>query len=252
MIASARGADRARCIALMFTSASPSIEPDPAHRPGPVVVAGHQHRRGRGPCRASSRRAGRAAARRRRPSRRPSSSARPTSPDSVSREAYWPASGVLRSMTVIPRARASAPALTRLTRSVVAVSRRPRRTAAVSGAASKAASSPATSRVRVVTPVRAELGEEPAEHLGQRQVRGDGAGRLRRQERGVDGVACGPAGEHVEDLGRRPPRRRGPGPRRSTPRGAGSGPCSGRPAAASPSAARARRRRCRPRRGGPP
>ena len=45
-----------------------------------------------------------------------------------------------------------------------------------------------------------ELGEEPSEHLGERQVRRDGAGRLRGEQRGVDGVACGPAIEHVEDL----------------------------------------------------
>ena len=47
-----------------------------------------------------------------------------------------------------------------------------------------------------------ELGEEPAEDLGQGQVRRDRPGRLRREQRGVDGVAGAPPVEDVEDLGR--------------------------------------------------
>ena len=70
----------------------------------------------------------------------------------VSCAANAPASGVLRSTTVIPRALARAAALTRLTRSVVDVSSSPRRTAATSGDASNAASSPAISSVSVRTP----------------------------------------------------------------------------------------------------
>ena len=46
-----------------------------------------------------------------------------------------------------------------------------------------------------------ELGEEPAEDLGQRQVRRDRPGGLGRQQRGVDGVPGAPPVEHVEDLG---------------------------------------------------
>ena len=90
--------------------------------------------------------------------------------------------------------------MTRLTRSVVEVSSSPRRTAAVSGEASNAASSPAISRVSVRTPLARELGEEPAEHLGQRQVRRDRPGRLGREQRGVDRVARRPPVEDVEDL----------------------------------------------------
>ena len=64
MNASARGAERARCIALMLTSASPRIEPDPAHRARPVLVAGDEHESAPAPCPASARRGGRGAARR--------------------------------------------------------------------------------------------------------------------------------------------------------------------------------------------
>ena len=51
-------------------------------------------------------------------------------------------------------------------------------------------------------PAAGELGEELAEHLGQRQVRRDRARRLGGEQRGVDRVAGAPAVEHVEDLGR--------------------------------------------------
>ena len=126
--------------------------PDPADRPGPVVVARDEHRLGGDhvePVLVEPDEPGLAGrdgpADRRRRGRR-------TSPDKVSNDENWPASGVLRSTTVIPRALARAPALTRFTRSVVAVSSRPRRTAAVSGPTSNAASSPATSSVSVRTP----------------------------------------------------------------------------------------------------
>ena len=95
-----------------------------------------------------------------------------------------------------------------------------------------------------------ELGEEAAEDLGQRQVRGERPGRLGGEQRRVDRVPGAPAVEHVEDLRRRPPRRPGPGPRRSRRRGAASAACSGHRAAASRSAAPGRRRRSRPRRDG--
>ena len=90
--------------------------------------------------------------------------------------------------------------MTRLTRSVVEVSSRPRRTAAVSGVPSYSASSPAISRVSVAHAAARELGEEPAEDLGQRQVRGDRPGRLGREQRRVDRVAGAPPVEDVEDL----------------------------------------------------
>ncbi len=51
-------------------------------------------------------------------------------------------------------------------------------------------------------PAPRELGEEPPEDLGQRQVRGDRPGRLGRQQRCVDRVAGAATGEDVEDLGR--------------------------------------------------
>ena len=96
-----------------------------------------------------------------------------------------------------------------------------------------------------------ELGEEPAEDLGQRQVRRDGPRRLGGEQRGVDGVARAAGRRGRRGPARRPPRRRRPGPPRSRRRGAGSAGCSARRAAASRSAARSRRRRCRRRRGGP-
>ena len=108
-------------------------DPDPPDRPWPVHVAGDEHDVGRGhvepvvvepgdPGLARGDRAGhhgRAAAR-----SRPTGSAAPRTRRRR---------GSCARSTVIPRALASAPALTRLTRSVVEVSSRPRRTAAVSG-----------------------------------------------------------------------------------------------------------------------
>ena len=72
----------------------------------------------------------------------------------------------------------------------------------MSGVPSKAASSPAISRVSVLSAAARELGEEPAEDLGERQVRGDRPGRLGRQQRRVDRVPGAAALEHVEDLRR--------------------------------------------------
>src|SRR6185295_13394262 len=47
-----------------------------------------------------------------------------------------------------------------------------------------------------------ELGEEPAEDLGERQVRADDAGGLGRQERRIHRVPCAATLEYVEDLSR--------------------------------------------------
>ncbi len=47
-----------------------------------------------------------------------------------------------------------------------------------------------------------ELGEEPPEDLGERQIRGDRPGRLRREQRRIDRVAGAPPVEDVEHLGR--------------------------------------------------
>ena len=151
---------------------------------------------------------------------------------------------------MIPRAFASAAALTRLTRSVVDVSSSPRRTAATSGDASTADELAGDLERQRPDAGPAELGEEPAERLRERQVRRERLGRLGRQQRGVDRVARAPAGEHVEDLVGDLLGDARPGPPRSTRRGAGSGACSARRAAASRSAARSRRRRRRRRRGG--
>ncbi len=106
-----------------------------------------------------------------------------TSDDSVSCAAKAPASGVLRSMTVMPRALARAPALTRLTRSVVEVSSRPRSTAAVSGDASCSASSPAISSVSVRTP--------PRESCAKNRPRISASGRYGAIARAVSGVSSG-------------------------------------------------------------
>ena len=122
--------------------------------------------------------------------------------DSVSWAAKAPASGVLRSTTVMPRALARAPALTRLTRSVVdgleqaAQDGGGQRRAVVLGQLAGD-----LERQRPHAAAR-ELGEEPAEDLGERQVRGDRPGRLGREQRGVDGVARAAPVEDVEDLGR--------------------------------------------------
>ena len=70
MNASARGAERARCIALMFTSASPRSCPIAPDRARPVAMPRDEHHVGRRPCPAGSRPAGRGAARRPRPCRR--------------------------------------------------------------------------------------------------------------------------------------------------------------------------------------
>ena len=86
-------------------------------------------------------------------------------------------------MTVMPRALARAPALTRLTRSVVAVSSSPRRTAAVSGEASCSASSPAISRVSVVTP--------PRENWAKNRPSTSASGRYGAIARAVSGVSSG-------------------------------------------------------------
>ena len=94
-----------------------------------------------------------------------------------------PASGVLRSTTVIPRALARAPALTRLTRSVIEVSSRPRRTAAVSGVPSNSASSPAISSVSVRTP--------PRENWAKNRPRISASGRYGAIARAVSGVSSG-------------------------------------------------------------
>ena len=100
----------------------------------------------------------------------------------------------------MPRAFARAPALTRLTRSVVDVSSRPRRTAAVSGDAVERGQVAGDLERQRPDAGPAELGEEPAEDLGQRQVRRERLGRLGGEQRGVDRVARAPAGEDVEDL----------------------------------------------------
>ena len=86
----------------------------------------------------------------------PATMALPPSPSTVrvTSEAKVPASLVLRSLTVMPRFRARNAALIRLTRSLVAFSRMPRRAAAVSCEASWPARSPAMSTVRVLTPPR--------------------------------------------------------------------------------------------------
>jgi hypothetical protein len=94
-----------------------------------------------------------------------------------------PASGVLRSTTVIPRALARAPALTRLTRSVIEVSSSPRRTAAVSGVPSYSASSPAISSVSVRTP--------PRENWAKNRPRISASGRYGASARAVSGVSSG-------------------------------------------------------------
>ena len=101
----------------------------------------------------------------------------------VSCDAYAPASGVLRSTTVMPRALASAPALTRLTRSVVTVSSRPRNTAAVSGVPSCSASSPAISSVSVFTP--------PRENWAKNLPSTSASGRYGPMARAVSGVSSG-------------------------------------------------------------
>ena len=131
-----------------------------------------------------------------------------------------PASGVLRSTTVIPRALARAPALTRLTRSVVEVSSRPRRTAAVSGRRVVLGQLAGDLERQRPDAAARELGEEPPEDLGQRQVRRDRPGRLGREQRRVDRVAGAPAVEDVEDLRGDLLGDQRPGPRRSTRRGA--------------------------------
>ena len=202
------------------------------------------------PCRAGSRRAG--------SSRGSPAATVPATvvvrPSPRRRRVSWaanaPASGVLRSMTVIPRALARAPALTRLTRSVVGVSSRPRSTAAVSGDASCSASSPAISSVSVRTP--------PRQNWAKNRPRTSASGRYGaiaravsgREQRGVDRVAGAPSVEHVEHLARDLLGDERPGPRPSMHRGAASAACSGHRAAASRSAARARRRRSRRRRAG--
>ena len=94
-----------------------------------------------------------------------------------------PASGVLRSTTVIPRALARAAALTRLTRWVVDVSIMPRRTAAVSGDASNEASSPAISSVTVRTPPRA--------NWAKNRPSSSASGRYGARARAVSGVRSG-------------------------------------------------------------
>ena len=175
-------------------------QPDPAHRPGPVPVAGDEHGVGRRhvePVVVEPGDPGLAVG------DRPATTVvrPPVSPDTVSSDENAPASGVLRSTTVIPRALARAPALTRLTRSVVdgleqaAQHRGGQRRAVVLGQlAGDLEGQRADAAAR-------ELGEEPPEDLGQRQVRRDRPGRLRGEQRGVDRVARAPAIEHVEDLG---------------------------------------------------
>ena len=124
----------------------------------------------------------------------------PLSPDRLSCAANPPASGFLRSTTVIPRALARAAALTRLTRWVVDVSIIPRRTAAVERRrVERGQLAGDVERDRPDAAAR-ELGEEPAEQLGQRQVRRQGPGRLRREERGVHRVPSRAPGEDLEDL----------------------------------------------------
>ena len=132
----------------------------------------------------------------------PATTALPVSPSRVrvTSEANVPASEVLRSFTVMPRFLARNAALMRLTRSVVAFSRTPRSAAAVSCEASWSARSPATSTVRVLTRAAEVLRRDPAEDHGQGQVGRDRPGRLRREQRGVDGVAGRPAGQDVDDL----------------------------------------------------
>ena len=83
----------------------------------------------------------------------------------------------------MPRAFARAPALTRLTRSVVVVSRRPRRTAAVSGVPSYSARSPAISSVSVLTP--------PRENWAKNRPRTSARGRYGAIARAVSGVSSG-------------------------------------------------------------
>ena len=90
--------------------------------------------------------------------------------------------------------------MTRLTRSVVTVSSRPRRAAAVSGPDSvRGEVARQLDRQRPDAGPR-ELGEEPAERLGERQVRPDRLLRLGDEERRVDGVLRRPAVEDVEHL----------------------------------------------------
>ena len=103
--------------------------------------------------------------------------------DNVSWAAYAPASRVLRSTSVMPRAFASAPALTRLTRSVVTVSSNPRSTAAVSGDPSCSASAPAISRVSVRTP--------PRENCAKKRPRISASGRYGAIALAVSGVSSG-------------------------------------------------------------
>ena len=83
----------------------------------------------------------------------------------------------------MPRALARAPALTRLTRSVIEVSSSPRRTAAVSGVPSNSASSPAISSVSVRTP--------PRENWAKNRPRISASGRYGAIARAVSGVSSG-------------------------------------------------------------
>ena len=86
-------------------------------------------------------------------------------------------------MTVIPRDLARAPALTRLTRSVIECSSRPRSIAAVSGVPSNSASSPAISSVSVRTP--------PRENWAKKRPSTSASGRYGAIARAVSGVSSG-------------------------------------------------------------
>ena len=95
------------------------------------------------------------------------------SPDTVSWAAKAPASGVLRSTTVIPRALASAPALTRLTRSVVdgleqaAQDRRGQRRRRRTRRARRRSRGSASARRRARTGRRTGRGSRPAAGTGR-------------------------------------------------------------------------------------
>ena len=158
MSASSRGAERATCIELMLTSARPSSCPS---RP---IVPGRSWWRVisiLSSAAMSSRYAFRRTIRISPPASVPPTATSPprpepeTVPRSVIAALNPPASAVLRSTTLIPRALARIAALTRLTRSVVLVSRTPRSAAAVTGPDSVRARSPASSIVSVPTPARA-------------------------------------------------------------------------------------------------